>query len=127
MAEACWRCGTVEAETYRFCSARKRFVCKTCETNCSNYSKQMLPNGTNCKLKYMTPINKTFKFLANRDEISRAKERYKRLSKAVLKVRFEDIYKSYCASKESAQRSLLRVELAAMQELLEAGNGQFFI
>lgn len=123
MAEACWKCGTTEAETYRFCSARKRFVCKTCEMNCPNYSKQMLPNGTNCKLKYMLPINNTIKYLANGDEVLQAKERYKSLPKKILKIRFDNIYKIYCSSNEASQRSLLRVELAAIGELLEVSNG----
>ena len=127
MAEACWKCGTTEAETYRYCSARKMFVCKTCESNCSNYSKQMLPNGTNCKLKYMSPINKLFKYLSNTDEVKKAKIKYEKLPKNVLTNRFNDIYKSFCLSDDAAQRSLLRVELAAIQELLEAGNGRFFI
>lgn len=48
----CWRCGTHEAETWRFCSIKKEFVCLNCERSCPSHSRAMLPDGTHCRSIY---------------------------------------------------------------------------
>ena len=118
MAEACWRCGTTEAETYRFCSSRGRFVCIQCERACENYSRKLLPNGTNCKLTYNYPNGKIFSFLANSDEVKVAKNKYIQLANPVLKEKFNELHKAHNNATDTKVRVGLRVELAAINEIL---------
>lgn len=119
MAETCYRCGNTEADTYRYCSHRKAFVCVHCESACPNYSSKLLPNGTNCRLKYMSPMNKMFQYLCNSQEVKEAKVKYRVLPVNLLKERYKEFYQKHNGSGDSGYRSLLRVELAAIQEVLE--------
>ena len=118
MAEACWRCGTTEAETYRYCTSRKRFVCLQCERICENHSRKLLPNGTNCKLTYNYPIRQLYGYLANSEEVRTAKEKYIKNSNVVLKSKFAELHKAHNSCDDTNTRVKLRVELAAINEIL---------
>lgn len=119
MAEACFRCGTTIAETYRFCSSRRAFVCINCERMCEHYSRKLLPNGCNCQLTYMHPFKKYVSFLANPSEIESAKEKYAEYSLSMLEAKYNSLYEIHNKTDNPETRSKLRVELAALSELSE--------
>ena len=119
MAEACFRCGTTTAETYRYCSSRKAFVCINCERGCEHYTRKLLPNGCNCKLTYNQPFKKYVSFLANPAEIESAKEKYAGYTLSMLKSKYSSLYKVHKNTDDPEARSKLRVELAALSELAE--------
>ncbi len=79
MSAVCWNCGTTEAETYRFCSVRKEFVCLNCERSCPSYSRVMLPNGTHCMEAYKREVGFAERqldrrFLSLKADVDKAKE-----------------------------------------------------
>ena len=119
MAEACFRCGTTTAETYRYCSSRKAFVCINCERGCEHFSSRLLPNGCNCKLTYTQPFKKYVGFLANPGEIEKAKEKYSDLPRDMLVIKYNALYEAHNKTDNPETRSKLRVELAALSELAE--------
>lgn len=119
MAEACWRCGDITAETYRYCSYKKAFVCLNCEHSCSQYSRKMLPNGTNCRLTYTYPVGKLYTFAANSEDVKAAKEKYIQINSAALKASFENMRRAHDGSDNAVTRAKLRVELAAIHGILE--------
>ena len=119
MAEACWKCGDTDAETYRYCSYKKAFVCINCEHSCSQYSGKMLPNGTNCRLTYTYPAGKLYTFVANSEDVKVAKEKYITIDSSVLKASFENKRRAHSNCDDAATRAKLRVELAAIHSVLE--------
>ncbi len=118
MAEACLICGTTTADTYRYCSTRRGFVCINCERGCNHFSRKLLPNGCNCKLTYMYPFRKYVSFLANSEEIEAAKAKYLNMTNQVLESRYKALHDTHNKSDSSENRTKLRVELAAISELL---------
>lgn len=116
MAE-CFACGTFTADTWRFCSARGEFVCINCERACPNYSKKLLPNGTNCHLTY-SPQN-YYKTLSESEEFHKHYERYKPHSTEQLRSRFKLLKERYTNDEIPKQRGNIRAELAAIKEILD--------
>ncbi len=112
----CWRCGTEESDTWRFCSARGQFVCIMCERACENYSHKLFPNGCNCRLTYSQPTSKLFKNLANPKEVDAAKQKYAVLSLEILRQRYKELHRTHSESTDPNTRAKLRVELAAICE-----------
>lgn len=119
MAEACWKCGDTEAETYRYCSHKKAFVCLNCERSCSQYSRKMLPNGTNCRLTYTYPSGKLFSFVTSSDDVETARKKYIQFDNATLKLRYNNMLRAHNTSNNAETRAKLRVELAAIYSILE--------
>lgn len=119
MANPCWKCGSTDADTYRYCSYKKDFVCIACEQACSQYSRKLLPNGTNCRLSYIYPMGRIYTFLANSEEVNAAKEKYIAIDSSVLKANFENKQLAHENSDNEVTRAKLRVELAAIYSILE--------
>ena len=115
----CWKCGTEESETWRFCSSKREFVCMTCERACDNYSRKPLPNGSNCRLTYMQPASRLFMNLTNSKDVAAAKEKYEALTVEQLRERYKSLHKTHSESSDSLTRAKLRVELAAIIEVAE--------
>ena len=117
MTEPCVVCGTTEADTYRFCSARKAFVCIRCEQACLHFSRRPLSNGTNCKLT-MPPRN-SYRFLTLSKDVEVQKAKYTGKTKTELMEGFEILRAKYKVTDEPAERAVIRARLAAIEELLE--------
>lgn len=116
MAE-CWKCGTTTAEKWRFCSARKEYVCINCERACENYSQKLLPNGCNCHITY-SPKN-YYKTLCTSEEFHKHYERYKPHATEQLRARFKLLKERYINDEFPKKRGAIRAELAAIKELLD--------
>jgi len=117
MAEACFRCGTTEADTYRFCSARKSFVCINCERACEHFSSKLLSNGTNCKLTL--PPKHSYRFLTLTKDVEKAKEQYTGKTDEELKTGFKLLEERYRHVDKPEVRATIRARLAAIEERLE--------
>ena len=115
----CWICGTEEADTWRYCSAKKQFVCITCERACANFSQKLLPNGCNCRLASLQPSNRLFKYLANPSEVDAAKTKYESYSLDNLRRRYRDLNEAHKNCDDSEIRAKLRVELTAIYEVAQ--------
>ena len=113
----CFNCGTTEAETYRFCSSRKEFVCLACEKICANYSRSMLPNGCNCRLTYIP--KDYYKYLCSTDKYKEYKEKYQNFNNLQLRGRFQSVKESFKASGDAVTRANMRAELAALKDLID--------
>ena len=113
----CFNCGTTEAETWRFCSSRKEFVCLACEKICANYSRQVLPNGCNCHLTYIP--EDYYKYLCSMDKFKEYREKYKEFNILQLRGRFKSLKESFLASSDTAARANMRAELAALKDLID--------
>jgi len=114
-----WKCGTEESDTWRFCSAKKEFVCMTCEQACDQYSRKLLPNGCNCRLTYLQPLDRLFGHLTNSSDVSAAKQKYEVLTIEQLRERYKSLHKSHSNTPDPKVRAKLRVELAAICEVAE--------
>ena len=117
MAEPCAICGTTEAETYRFCSARKGFVCIRCETSCEHYSRKLLANGTNCRITM--PQHRKYTFLTVADDVFKVKKRLEKAATEELKGYFYILEQKLKESSEPTERSSIRTSLAAMEQIFE--------
>ena len=117
MAERCAICGTTEADTYRFCSARQEFVCIRCERACDHFSHKLLANGTSCKLTL--PPKRSYRFLTLESDVIKAKERYIGKTIAELKKGFELLEERYKKTDDATVRATIRARLAAIEEILE--------
>lgn len=117
MAEKCAICGTTEADTYRFCSARREFVCITCERACEHFSNKLLANGTNCKLTL--PPKNSYKFLTLEADVNNARERYIGKTADELRAGFKLLEERYKKSHDATVRATIRARLAAIEEILE--------
>ena len=117
MAEACFRCGTTTADTYRFCSTRKRFVCINCELACEHYSRKLLSNGTNCKLTL--PPKRSYRYLTLTEDVEKAKAKYTDKTEEELRSAFKLLEERYRQLDEPPARAAIRARLAAIEELLE--------
>lgn len=119
MAEPCAICGTTEADTYRFCSGRKAFVCLRCEQACQHYSRKLLSNGTNCRCTLACPPQSRYRYLTMSDEVEKAKEKYKDKTKEELENGFKLLEERYKKTDEPSVRTTIRTRLAAIEELLK--------
>ena len=115
----CWRCGTEESETWRFCGSKKEFVCMMCERACENYSHKLLPNGCNCRLTYLQPASRLFMNLTNSKDVTEAKPKYEALTVEQLRERYKSLHKTHAECSDTLTRAKLRVELAAICETAE--------
>ena len=115
----CYVCGTEDADTWRFCSPKKAFVCISCERACSNYSSKLLPNGCNCRITYMQPAGMLFKHFANTAEVASAKGKYESMTLETLRERYKALHNTHIECEEPETRAKLRVELAAICEVAE--------
>lgn len=113
----CWKCGTTTAEKWRFCSARKEYVCLNCECACENFSRKLLPNGCNCHLTY-SPKN-YYRALCETKEFERFYKWWEKHSVEQLKARFKLLKERYVNDEQPKQRGIIRAELAALKELLD--------
>ena len=89
-----------------------------CERVCEHHSRKLLPNGTNCRLTYSYPFRQLYSHLTNTEEVKVAKEKYTGNSNASLKLKFEELHKTHNSCDDTATRVKLRVELAAINEIL---------
>lgn len=117
MAEPCAVCGTTEAETYRFCSPRRDFVCIMCERSCPNYSSKLLPNGTNCRITI--PQQRKYSYLTISADVFREKKRLEKTETEHLKSLFAVLEKKLLAANEASDRANIRTSLAAMEQIFE--------
>ena len=113
----CFSCGTTEAETWRFCSSRKEFVCLACEKICANYSRQVLPNGCNCRLTYIP--EDYYKYLCNTDKYKEYYRRYESFNNLQLRGLFKSVKESYAESNDVEARVDMRAKLAALKALID--------
>lgn len=113
----CCVCGATDEErdTWRFCSARRQFVCKRCEEACENYSKAMLPNGVHCKLKYF-PVAM---YLASPEVIRANRGKYDKLGTFDLVSKIDEMRKRYVKCEDKEIRRSYQIRLAAAQTVLE--------
>jgi len=117
MAEPCAVCGTTEAETYRFCSARGDFVCIICERSCPNYSSKLLANGTNCRITI--PQRRKWSYLTIPSDVYREKKRLERADTGQLEKLFVALEKRLFAVEDLLDRANIRTSLAAIEQILE--------
>ncbi len=120
----CWICDEAGHETYRFCSIMKRFVCLRCEqTRCTEYSRELLPNGTHCRAQYMKEDERSRRlnrpFIAPLSEVNKARERYRAFTTERLYEDYCHLLKKYDESSDGLYRAGLRIQLAAMQAELK--------
>lgn len=113
----CCKCGTTTAEKWRFCSARKEYVCIDCERVCENYSRKLLPNGCNCHLTY-SPKN-YYKVLCGTKEFEHFYKCWKKHSTVQLRERFELLKERYKNDDFPKNRHIIRAELAAIKQILD--------
>ncbi len=124
----CERCGgKVEGKDYfTYCSYKKSFIHVQCESACENYSADMLPNGTHCKRRYSDELYKyrilSYRILASDDDVQATIDKYERLNSAELYEKFRTKVSLYnnIPRDEADKRARMRVELAAMQQVLRA-------
>lgn len=117
--------GKVEGKNYfTYCSYKKCFLHVQCETVCENYSVNMLPNGTHCKKRYSDELNKyimlSYGILAPKDEVENALSKYEKINSTELYEKFKTQVCLYnnVSRDEKHKRARMRVELAAMQQVL---------
>lgn len=113
----CFQCGTETAETWRFCSKRREFVCINCERACPHYSRNLLPNSCNCRLTYV-PEN-YYKYLCSTEEYKSYREKYMSFNIVQLRGRFGSLKESYRIVEDASTRSTMRAELAALKDLIQ--------
>lgn len=113
----CFRCGTETAETWRYCSSRKEFVCITCERACPEYSRKLLPNGTNCRMTYIP--EDFYRYLHSTEEYEKFVEKYAGFNLEQLRGRFLSVKESYKGSDNGSAKHLMRAELTALKDLIE--------
>lgn len=113
----CYRCGETDQDkdTWRFCSIKKRFICKQCEEVCENFSKKLLPNGQHCKLQYF-PIGS---YLVSPEIIDKNRARYDRLSTLELIARIDEMRRRYLKCEDKEIRRSYQIRLASAQTVLE--------
>ena len=113
----CYRCGETDREkdTWRFCSITKRFICKQCAECCEHYSKNLLPNGQHCKLKYF-PIGS---YLVSPETIQQNRAQYDGLSTLELTSRIDEMRRRYLKSEDKEVRRSYQIRLASAQTVLE--------
>ena len=119
MAEPCAICGTTEADTYRFCSPRKAFVCLMHEKMCEHYSEKLLSNGTHCKCKLASPPRRKYRFLALTEDVDKARAKYMDKTYEELKIGFGLLEERYRQVDNPEVRTTIIARLAAIEELLE--------
>ena len=111
----CFKCGSTEAEKWRFCSVKGKYVCLRCEMACEHYSHKMLPNGVHCRLKYFP----TAAYMVTPERIAERRGVFDKLSTTQLIERITEMQKRYKACEDSEIRQDYRVRLAAATTVLE--------
>lgn len=124
--DVCWRCGTSEADTWRFCPIKKEFVCLNCERSCPSYSRAMLPNGTNCWALYAKDatarkiLNR--RFPANSGAVAEARKYWQRRRPETLSEILAKAVEKHDASDDAEYRANVRAHISALQELIKEGQ-----
>lgn len=123
----CERCsGKLEGKNYfTYCSVKKQFVCLHCERFCKNYSAEILPNGTHCFIRYRNEEYK-YKLLASRIlapeyDVSAAVPKHEAEKWTGIlfeKFRTQAVLYQNIDPDDAEQRARVRIELAAMQQVL---------
>lgn len=118
----CWRCGTREAETWRFCSVKKEYVCFNCERTCPSYSRTILSSGTHCMAIYSkenaAQAVLARRFMASPDAIAEARKYWEKRKIETLPDILQKAIDKYDASDDLQYRADVRAHIAAMQELI---------
>ena len=123
MSAVCYICGETDHETWRFCSVMKEFVGANCEMRCENYSPQMLPNGTNCLLRYKKEsieqrlLNRLF--IASPTKVRAKKEKFRQRDWQELFREYKERIHEYDDCNDENRRPIMCVDLRAMQEVLK--------
>ena len=123
----CWICGTTTAETWRFCSVKREFVCINCERSCPDHTAQMLPSGINCvKLharldRRAQALNRVF--IAGADAVARERARLEKMSDGDLWASFGDMINRYDLETDDRRRADKRAVLAALKVLILERGG----
>ena len=113
----CYVCGATEADrdTWRFCSVKRKFICKQCEEQCNNYSKNLLPNGQHCKRGYFSISS----YLVSPEVINDNRAKYDRMDTLTLISCIDEMRRRYVRCKETDVRRSYQIRLAAAQTVLE--------
>lgn len=132
MSEAvCWRCGTREAESWRFCSVKREYVCINCERSCPSYSRQMLSSGIHCLSLYAkeNAAQKVLsrRFIASPAAVAEAREYWKRRKVETLPDILQKAVEKYDASDDAEYRADVRAHITAMQDLIREAEGMRMI
>lgn len=132
MSEAvCWRCGTREAEGWRFCSVKREYVCINCERSCPSHSRQMLSSGIHCLSLYAkeSAAQKVLsrRFIASPDAVAEAREYWQRRKVETLPDILQKAIEKYDASDDAEYRADVRAHITAMQELIREAEGMRMI
>ena len=117
MAEPCAICGATDSDTYRYCSARRAFVCLNCENACEHHSRKLLSNGTNCRLTF--PPKQSFKFVTVESDVETFRKKYNGRSREELKRIFLLLRERHKLAATPQARAELRTSLAAVESLLK--------
>lgn len=117
----CYRCRATDQEkdTWRFCSHRRRFVCKQCEEQCRNYSKALLPNGTHCRLTYFSASM----YLVSPEVIEENRGKYDKMTTLELISYIDENRRRYLKCEDKEIRRSYQVRLAAATTVLEERKG----
>ena len=113
----CYVCGATDEErdTWRFCSVKRKFICKRCEEYCENYSKSLLPNGQHCKKSYF-PIGS---YLVSPEVIKENRAKYDRMDTLDLIAAIDEMRRRYLKCEDTEIRRSYQIRLAAAQTVLE--------
>ena len=119
----CYKCGTNESATCRFCSHKKEYVCINCERSCPSHSKELLPNGTNCRMTYLRDENSkkalSRRFPANSEAIAEAREYWSRRKIETLPQILAEAIRKHDESSDAEYKANIRAHITAIQEIIK--------